>query len=118
AQTAVSSAVLACSGGAVVATAPAGSGGSECEDQSKRVEDGSLPLRHGPTLDRWRRRRNAKSVSLSLLPHLLCAASPTRRVVHTASVPLPSPGVRHMAASAFFFSLMSLLVQLARRRLP
>lgn len=29
-----------------------------------------------------------------------------------------SPGVRHMAASAFFFSLMSLLVKLAGSRLP
>jgi drug/metabolite transporter (DMT)-like permease len=33
-------------------------------------------------------------------------------------VPLVSPGVRHMAASAFFFSLMSLLVKLAGSRLP
>lgn len=31
---------------------------------------------------------------------------------------LLSPGVRHMAASAFFFSLMSLLVKLAGSRLP
>ena len=34
------------------------------------------------------------------------------------AVPLVSPGVRHMAASAFFFSLMSLLVKLAGERLP
>ena len=33
-------------------------------------------------------------------------------------MPLVSPGVRHMAASAFFFSLMSLLVKLAGSRLP
>ncbi len=33
-------------------------------------------------------------------------------------MPLLSPGVRHMAASAFFFSLMSLLVKLAGSRLP
>lgn len=33
-------------------------------------------------------------------------------------MPLLSPGVRHMAASAFFFSLMSLLVKLAGDRLP
>ncbi|HEU5058804.1 MAG TPA: DMT family transporter [Kofleriaceae bacterium] len=33
-------------------------------------------------------------------------------------MPHVSPGVRHMAASAFFFSLMSLLVKLAGERLP
>ena len=33
-------------------------------------------------------------------------------------MPLVSPGVRHMAASAFFFSLMSLLVKLVGSRLP
>ena len=35
-----------------------------------------------------------------------------------AAVPLVSPGVRHMAASAFYFSLMSLLVKLAGHHLP
>src|SRR6188768_1933734 len=48
----------------------------------------------------------------------LCAASRMRPVVHSRPVPALSPGVRHMAASAFFFSLMSLLVKLAGSHLP